>query len=168
MAKRGFNGRLREFLRSEKVDTARIDAIEEEFFPAHRAPRPMSSTTLEGLGRLQCTNAEIAAYFDLTERQIESRRAKDSDLDAAIRKGQQEGKISLRRAQWANALDGDRTMQIWLGKNHLGQRDEGMMHVQGTLSLDDVDIRPIIDRKLEEFVKSKSAPSESDTENTVH
>jgi hypothetical protein len=38
--------------------------------------------------------------------------------------GKVEGKIKLRRAQWRNAIDNENvTMQIWLGKNILGQTD---------------------------------------------
>jgi len=35
-----------------------------------------------------------------------------------------EGKSSLRRNQWKSAQDGNVTMQIWLGKQMLGQRDK--------------------------------------------
>lgn len=35
------------------------------------------------------------------------------------------GKASLRRRQFQAALDGDRTMLIWLGKNYLGQSETG-------------------------------------------
>ena len=34
------------------------------------------------------------------------------------------GKISLRRAQFEKALGGNVAMQIWLGKQHLDQRDK--------------------------------------------
>ena len=34
------------------------------------------------------------------------------------------GRISLRRAQFEKALSGNVVMQIWLGKQHLDQRDK--------------------------------------------
>ena len=34
------------------------------------------------------------------------------------------GKISLRRAQFEKALGGNVAMQIWLGKQHLDQKDK--------------------------------------------
>ena len=34
------------------------------------------------------------------------------------------GKASLRRTQWKTATGGNPTMQIWLGKNMLGQTDK--------------------------------------------
>jgi len=40
-----------------------------------------------------------------------------------LEKGKQAGKKSLRRAQWDKALNGDTRMQIFLGKQYLGQKD---------------------------------------------
>ena len=34
------------------------------------------------------------------------------------------GRISLRRAQFEKALSGNVVMQIWLGKQHLDQKDK--------------------------------------------
>ena len=34
------------------------------------------------------------------------------------------GRSSLRRAQWRTAMDGNPTMQVWLGKNWLSQADK--------------------------------------------
>jgi hypothetical protein len=39
------------------------------------------------------------------------------------------GKSSLRRLQWKSALGGNVVMQIWLGKQYLGQRDEHAVEV---------------------------------------
>ena len=158
MPKQGFNQRLRQFMESEGVEDDRIKAVEERFFPPNRPPRPMSLEDLEGLGRLQCTNAELGAYFGLTERQIISRRATDPELDECIKRGQNQGRISLRRQQFAAALDGDRTMLVWLGKNVLGQRDSGIdINVSGSMSFDNEEIRPLLDSKMDEFVRTRKS-----------
>lgn len=157
--KRGFQSRLREFLDSEGVEDERTDEVVDRFFPANRPPKVLALSELEGLGRLQCTNAEIAAYFDMTERQILSRRAGDPDLDGAIKRGANQGRISLRRQQFAAALDGDRTMLVWLGKNVLGQRDSGLDLNIG-LTLDSDEVRPLLDRKMEEFVRARRGNGE--------
>jgi len=39
----------------------------------------------------------------------------------SLKKGQYQAKIALRRMQWQAATSGNVTMQIWLGKNMLGQ-----------------------------------------------
>ena len=43
----------------------------------------------------------------------------------AVEEGRAEGKKSLRRAQFEKALAGDTRMLIFLGKNYLGQSDDG-------------------------------------------
>jgi hypothetical protein len=55
----------------------------------------------------------------------------DDDLAARLRlrfselltKGRSHMRVKLRQKQMMMALDGDRTMLIWLGKNMLGQSD---------------------------------------------
>ncbi len=154
--KRGFNDRMRAFMEAEGVEEDRIDAVQERFFPPHTRPAVLSVAELEGLGRLQCTNAELGAYFGLTERQIITRRAKDPELDEAIKRGSNQGRISLRRKQYEAALAGDKTMLVWLGKNVLGQRDSGLdINVSGGISFDSDEIRPLLDQKLEDFVRAR-------------
>lgn len=69
------------------------------------------------LAQLWCTQEEIAAHTGVSVDTLERNYA---DI---IKKGKEEGKASLRRMQWRSALDGNVTMQIWLGKNILKQTD---------------------------------------------
>jgi len=41
------------------------------------------------------------------------------------------GRSSLRRLQWKSATNGNITMQIWLGKQYLGQRDMHSAELSG-------------------------------------
>ena len=50
--------------------------------------------------------------------------AKKVGFSDAFKKFSANGRMSLRREQFKKAMDGDRTMLIWLGKQHLDQRDE--------------------------------------------
>jgi hypothetical protein len=43
---------------------------------------------------------------------------------AVIKKGREQGNRSLRRMQWEAAKSGSIPMQIWLGKQLLGQKDK--------------------------------------------
>jgi hypothetical protein len=75
------------------------------------------------LGSIQCTHAEIAAFLDIDIATLTRRLKSDPKLAQTLKKGQEEGRISLRRKQWQMALAGDKTMAIWLGKQHLDQAD---------------------------------------------
>ncbi len=50
--------------------------------------------------------------------------AKKVSFSDAFKKFSANGRMSLRREQFRKAMSGDRTMLIWLGKQHLDQRDE--------------------------------------------
>jgi len=87
-----------------------------------RPPKVVNAKQVAALARMHCTYEEMASVLGCSIDTLE-RRFKD-----AIEAARDQGKMSLRRAQWAKALgkngrNGDRVMQIWLGKNHLGQRD---------------------------------------------
>lgn len=81
----------------------------------------------EELCKLQCTAIEIAATMKMSVDTLE-RRVKEhyNDTFAVVFDAKREsGKPSLRRAQWKKAIEKDDTvMQIWLGKNLLGQKDK--------------------------------------------
>jgi hypothetical protein len=84
---------------------------------------------MDQLAGLRCTTVELAAWFSLSvdslERKIKERHnmtfADYLTEKAAI------GKASLRRVQMANAMGGNATMQIWLGKQLLDQKDKQEM-----------------------------------------
>jgi hypothetical protein len=77
---------------------------------------------LEKLCALQCTDAEIAAWFHVSTRTIEHRR-KQRQFAEAMERGRGKGRISVRRHQMKLLEAGNATMAVWLGKQLLGQRD---------------------------------------------
>jgi hypothetical protein len=77
---------------------------------------------LEKLCALQCTHAELAAWFNVSTRTIEARR-KQPQFFEAMERGKAKGRISVRRAQMRLLESGNATMGIWLGKQLLGQKD---------------------------------------------
>jgi hypothetical protein len=87
-----------------------------------RKPVHMDLSELEKLSALQCTDQEIAGWFGVTTRTIESRRKKP-EFAAVMDRGRIKGRISVRRAQMKMLEGGNATMGVWLGKQHLGQRD---------------------------------------------
>ena len=71
------------------------------------------------LARLHCTYKEMADFFEVP---VETLKYNFRDL---ILKYKAETKQSLRKAQIKSALEGNSAMLIWLGKNMLGQSDNG-------------------------------------------
>ena len=80
---------------------------------------------LKQLAKMQCTNAEIAAFFHVSLDTLKRRLKDQEGVREAIEEGREGGKMSLRRAQYkAAAIKGNITMLIWLGKQYLGQSDK--------------------------------------------
>ena len=75
-----------------------------------------------------CTKAEAASVMGVTNMSTFDRLIAENFPDTptwseAFGVYSAAGKVSLRRKQFELALKGDRTMLIWLGKQHLGQRE---------------------------------------------
>lgn len=75
--------------------------------------------TIRRLAEIQCTLKEIAHVMDVGIDII-----KRDDVREVVEEGKSMGKVKLRRAQYAKAVDeGNPTLLIWLGKQLLGQSD---------------------------------------------
>jgi len=83
-----------------------------------RPPIEIDLSVAEKLGLLQCTIKECAAFMGIPATTLQGRE----DFRCAYEKGLENGKISLRRAQFRLA-ERNPTMAIWLGKQYLGQRE---------------------------------------------
>uniref|UniRef100_A0A6M3KB59 Uncharacterized protein n=2 Tax=viral metagenome TaxID=1070528 RepID=A0A6M3KB59_9ZZZZ len=112
------------------------------------------------LAHIHCTQEEIAAHFDCDVRTLQ----RDDTFCLVYKNGLEGGKKSLRRLQWAKAhgvpaiqatcengtpawddkgrpiflrpgTPPDTTMQIWLGKQTLGQRDNQEHEYRGEIKL---------------------------------
>ena len=87
------------------------------------------------LASIQCTDEEIAAGLGCSQDTLARGRKREPDLDAAILEGRANGRMSLRRAQYRKAMEGNPAMLIWLGKQVLGQRERA--------DLEDMDEMPV-------------------------
>ena len=87
------------------------------------------------LASIQCTDEEIAAGLGCSQDTLARGRKREPDLDAAILEGRANGRMSLRRAQYQRAMEGNPAMLIWLGKQILGQRERA--------DLEDMDEMPV-------------------------
>lgn len=97
--------------------------------PSKPGPKPKlvhSEALLEqirALGKIQATVEESASVLRVSERTLQNFFTAHPDAKEAHDEGKSEGRASLRRAQFTSALNGNATMQIWLGKQMLGQRE---------------------------------------------
>jgi hypothetical protein len=89
-----------------------------------RPRKKIDPKLVKALAQMQCTMSEIAAACECSVDLLERRFA---DIIKEAREG---GKLSLRRYQWRAAEKGNVTMQIWLGKNVLGQKDKSLEEQQ--------------------------------------
>jgi len=89
---------------------------------------------LEKLCQLQCTDEEIAAWFNVSTRTIERRRL-EPEFAEVMARGKAKGRISVRRLQMKLLEEGNATMGVWLGKQLLGQADEVAHNINVQLAI---------------------------------
>jgi methylphosphotriester-DNA--protein-cysteine methyltransferase len=120
--------------------------IEEIDFPAPvkmgrpvRAFTPKDWETVDKLCSLMCTAEEIAGFLDVSVDTLYRRIKESHDLTFAEYLAQKRvgAQIALRRAQWQSAMNGNVAMQIFLGKQYLGQSNK-MDVITATAREDDI------------------------------
>lgn len=74
----------------------------------------------------QCQGTEIADLIGIAPDTLYRRCEEEFKMTFTLYSQQKKsaGKAVLRKKQWEMALNGDRTMAVWLGKQVLGQRDK--------------------------------------------
>lgn len=79
----------------------------------------------EKLCHIQCTAEEIASWFRCSVDTIERwcKREYQKTFAEVFSEKRLGGCISLRRAQFQEAIKGNTALLIWLGKQYLGQTD---------------------------------------------
>lgn len=86
---------------------------------------PQEQELLEKLCSILCGPSELVELMGYPQDELEARVSStyDKTLDEVRMEYAAVGKRNLRAAQMKSALDGNTTMQIWLGKQYLGQSD---------------------------------------------
>ena len=83
-----------------------------------RPKKEIDYEAVEKLANIQCTQEEIASFLNVSVRTLQ----RDEEFCRVYKKGQETGKMSLRRIQYKLA-EKNTSMAIFLGKQYLGQRD---------------------------------------------
>lgn len=91
-----------------------------------RPRKEIDQKIFESLCGIQCTEAEICSVFDCCEDTLNAwcKRTYGETFSDTYKKKRQLGKPSLRRMQWELAKK-NASMAIFLGKQYLGQSDQG-------------------------------------------
>lgn len=81
---------------------------------------------LKELINMFCTVDECCSVLDMGSTTLDTRLKEHgyANFRDFHKKEFDIGKTSLRRAQWSLAESGNATMQVWLGKQYLGQKDK--------------------------------------------
>ena len=89
-----------------------------------RPRKEIDQVEFEKLCALQCTKAEIAGFFNVSEDTVERwcKRTYKESFAVVFANKRCGGKISLRRSQFRLA-EKDSRMAIWLGKQYLEQKE---------------------------------------------
>lgn len=83
-----------------------------------RPRKKIDAEQVKKLAAIQCSYAEMASIVGCNESTLTRRFAQ------AIKEGRDHGKTSLKRKQYEVAMSGNVTMLIWLGKQHLDQKEK--------------------------------------------
>lgn len=115
----------------KKVGRPKIikDAVSTLKKPVGRPQKEIDYIMVKELAGQGCTIEEIAGYLGLSHDTLTRR----DEFMPIYQEGLNKMRRSLRRKQYEAAMEGNITMQIWLGKQMLGQSDkrETEMTVQG-------------------------------------
>lgn len=85
----------------------------------------INQDTFESLCSIQCTELEICEILKISPDTLVRwcKNTYGENFAETYKKKSAEGKASLRRAMFKNAMNGNATMQIWLSRQHLGMKD---------------------------------------------
>jgi len=104
------------------------DNEREAYDKKHNGPykKQVDYTKLDAMCAIHCTGEECASILGIDYDTLNNRLKEDGHggfSDYFKLKGAN-GKMSLRRKQYDQAISGNSTMLIWLGKQWLGQSDK--------------------------------------------
>lgn len=102
------------------------------------AEKPFDKNQFEAMCRINCTEAEIMSvlgYKNHDTLNTKLRKEYGKTFEEVYPEFAGQGKMSLRRLQWKSAEAGNTGMQIWLGKQWLGQTDKTELTTDLTINV---------------------------------
>lgn len=140
-------------LQSNAVRRRQLEKLEVEglLHPVDYVLNMKECARIEKLGKIGCTNVEIATIMDLCPRTLES----NSYYMQRINRGRENIKMSLRRKQLEVALDGNVTMLVHLGKSMLHQHDRVQVDQNKAIEVRVIDLSGSDDEHKEQVVSTQ-------------
>ena len=132
-------------------------------FKGGRPQKQINQTEFEKLCALQCTENEICAWFDVSDKTLNSwcKRTYKMGFSEVFAIKRCKGKIALRRSQVQLAAK-SAAMAIFLGKQYLEQKDESSKRlsvIQHNSYQKDIDVNSLTDEELDQLEKLISKAS---------
>ncbi len=109
--------------RKTKEKAAKVRAKDATATDILKIQIPVEPVILARLSSMMLTVAEIANFCGVSLSTM-NRRLRKPELREAYLAGRAHAKANLHIVQFNNALTGNTQMQIWLGKQYLGQKNE--------------------------------------------
>lgn len=115
--------------------------------------------TLEKMAARWLSHEAMADLLEISRECLQTALRNNPDVKRAIRLGRAKRQDKLLTKQWANADRGNVVMQIWLGKNYLGQTDK-VMHSNDPAAPFEADLANTIVLKIQAFQDQKRRQQE--------
>ena len=113
-----------------------------------RPKKPIDLPMVEKLAHIQCTHVEIASALGVSVDTL----TRHKEFAEVYKRGAEGGRKSLRRMQFESANKGNVAMQIWLGKQYLGQSDHAVSEVRSVQlggQMSPAEVSRVVDAYLE-------------------
>jgi hypothetical protein len=104
--------------------------------------------------RINCTQVECCSVLDMDDDTLERNIAERGGVNFSqlYKRYAGQGKTSLRRMQYTSAEAGNVTMQIWLGKQWLGQTDKSEVKQETTHGFDEKTAESIANLDIDSLI----------------
>ena len=90
-----------------------------------------------------CTGTEVAGHLGISAMTLYRACKRDNKVNFEVysKQKKESGNTLLRQAQFNQALDGNTTMLVWLGKNRLNQADKQEINSTVDMKAQVIDVR---------------------------
>jgi len=116
------------------------------------------------------TGVQAAARFGVHPETLYASVRRHKEVDFSVYRSEKRscGEVLLKQAQFSNAMRGNATLQVWLGKQLLGQKDnpDAEHEFNGQLS-QFLDKLMKLDAKLKEKAELNDGSTEPDTDTVI-